>query len=256
MYPVLPFGPITIPTGPLVVLIALTVGLEVAGRYGRRLQLSSDDVWNTGLLWVLVSVIVARLWNVIQFWDVYITEPWLILSLRPSGFVWGGGLPVGIVAAYFYWWRRALSPLLMSVALAGGAIATAALVEVGAFLTGSVIGLPSTWLWALPYYGVMRHPVALYYAIGLTLLVGGGWFFIRRMTPGRLLLCWLLGVGLLFLWLGAYEEGNQTVLSLRANQLLGLLLALVACAGLASRPAKEETLMLPDRTVTEQEPSG
>jgi len=256
MYPVLPFGPITIPTGPLVVLVALTVGLEVAGRYGRRLQLSTDDVWNTGLLWVLVSVIVARLWNVIQFWDVYVTEPWLILSLRPSGFVWGVGLPVGIVAAYLYWWRRALSPLLMSVALAGGTIATAALVEVGAFLTGSVLGLPSTLLWALPYYGVMRHPVALYYAIGLVLLAWGGWFVVSRMAPGRLLLCWMLGVGLLFLWLGAYEEGNRTVISLRTNQLLGLLVALVACLGLARRPAKEVALTLPEPIVTEPEPSG
>jgi phosphatidylglycerol---prolipoprotein diacylglyceryl transferase len=240
MYPALPFGPITIPTGPLVALVALTIGLELAGRFGKRLQLALDDVWNTGLLAILATVIVARLWNVIQFWAVYWAEPWLILSLRPSGFVWSAGLTVGLVVAYSYLWRRALPPLPMSVALAGGALTAIALFTAGALLTGTIVGLPSTLPWALPYYGVLRHPVALYYAFGFVLLVLGGWTALRRVPAGRLLLLWLLGSGLLLLWLGAYEEESRTLLSLRVNQLLGLAVALAACLGLArSRPAPE-----------------
>lgn len=236
MYPVLPFGPITIPTGPLVVLVALTIGLEVAGRFGRRLQLSIDDVWNTGLLGVLVSLIVARLWNVIQFWAVYVTELGLILSLRPSGFVWNAGVVAGLIAAYVYLWRRAVPPLAMSVALTAGALMAASLLEVGAFLTGSVIGLPTDVLWAIPYYGVLRHPVALYYALGFALLVFGGWWVVGKVSLGRLWLLWLLGSGLLFLGGGAYEEGSRLVMSLRANQVVGLVIALMACLGLARRP--------------------
>jgi len=235
MYPVLPFGPITIPTGPVFALVALTLGLEVAGRFGRRLQLTSDDVWNIGLLSIFVGLIVARLWNVIQFWAVYFAEPWLILSLRPSGFVWSAGLVAGGVAAYSYLWRRALAPLPISVALTAGALTATAIMEVGAFLTGSVIGLPSAYPWAIPYYGVLRHPVALYYALGFAVLVGGGWLLVRRLSPGRLLWVWLLGSGLLFLWVGAFEEGSRTVANLRANQVLGLFVALVACLGLARR---------------------
>lgn len=178
-------------------------------------------------------MLVARLWNVLQFWAVYRTEPWLILSLRPSGFVWSAGLAAGVIAAYIYLWRRALPPLPMSAALAGGAIAAASLGAAGAFLTGSVIGLPSAMPWALPYYGVLRHPVALYYAVGLALLVGTGWVLLNHLSVGRLLLLWLFGVGLLFLWVGAYEEGSQTILSFRVNQLLGLIIALASCLALA-----------------------
>lgn len=235
MYPVLPFGPITIPTGPLVALIALTLGLEVAGRFGRRLQLSSDDVWNTGLLWVLVGLIVARLWNVIQFWSIYIAEPWLMLSLRPSGFVWNAGVVAGLVAAYIYLWRRALHPLPMTVALAAGALVAAALLAVGALLTGSLIGLPTDLPWALPYFGILRHPVALYYACGLVLLVLGGWFGVGKVPAARLLLLWTLGVGMVLLLAGAYEEEGRSMAGFRLNQLLGLLIALIACLGLARR---------------------
>lgn len=235
MYPVLPFGPITVPTGPLVALVAVTLGLEVAGRFGRRLHLAMDDVWNTGLLWVLVGLIVARLWNVIQFWPVYMAEPWLILSLRPSGFVWSAGAVVGLAAAYIYLWRRALHPLPMTVSLAAGALVAAAFLTAGALLTGNLVGLPTDLPWALPYYGVLRHPVALYFAAGLALLILGGWFGIGKASAGRLLLLWTLGVGVLLLLAGAYEEDGRAMAGLRVTQLFGLLVALVACLGLAQR---------------------
>jgi phosphatidylglycerol:prolipoprotein diacylglycerol transferase len=233
MYPALPFGPVTIPTGPLVALVAVTIGLEVAGRFGRRLHLAIDDVWNTGLLATLATVIVARLWNVIQFWGAYSAEPWLILSLRPSGFVWNAGLTAGIIVAYLYLLRRALPPLPITAALASGVLTAIAIFTAGAYLTGNLVGLPSTLPWALPYFGVLRHPVAFYYAVGFVLLLGTGGLLMQRVSVGRLLLLWLLGSGLLLLWLAAYEEGSRTFLSLRVNQLLGLGLALVACLGLA-----------------------
>jgi len=242
MYPALPFGPVTIPTGPLVALVAVTIGLEIAGRFGRRLRLNIDDVWNTGLLATLATVIVARLWNVIQFWGAYSAEPWLILSLRPSGFVWNAGLAAGVVAAYIYLWRRALPPVPITVALTAGALTAVAIFTAGAFLTGSLVGLPSTLPWALPYFGILRHPVAFYYGIGFVLLVVTGWLTMDRVPPGRLLLFWLLGSGLLLLWLAAYEEGSRTFFSLRVNQLLGLGLALVACLGFARATVKTPPL--------------
>ena len=121
----------------------------------------------------------------------------------------------------------------MSAALAAGALVAAAVGAVGTFLTGTLIGLPSTLPWALPYFAVLRHPVALYYAAGFAVLLASGWWLSNRLTVGRLLLLWLLGVGLLFLWGGAYEEGGQTILTLRVNQIWGGIVALVACLALA-----------------------
>lgn len=147
----------------------------------------------------------------------------------------------GVVAAYAYLWRRALPPLPISAALAAGALVAAALGAAGAFLTGALIGLPSELPWALPYFGVLRHPVALYYAVGLVLLLVSGWWLSKRLVTGRLLLLWILGVGLLLLLVGAYEEGSRTILSLRLNQCIGLCIALVACWSLAQRPVDKTT---------------
>jgi prolipoprotein diacylglyceryltransferase len=98
---------------------------------GAGFGLRSDDVWNAGLLGVLAGFIVARLWNVIQFWYVYAAEPLLIFSLRPSGFALLPGLVGAALAVYAYLLYRALDPLRMAAALGVGALITAGILAVG-----------------------------------------------------------------------------------------------------------------------------
>ncbi|MEX1019942.1 MAG: hypothetical protein WDZ49_09805, partial [Litorilinea sp.] len=71
MLPNIPFGPLTLPTGPILAMLAVVITLDLAGRYGRRLRIHPDDIWNTGLLALATGLIVARLWNVFQFWPIY-----------------------------------------------------------------------------------------------------------------------------------------------------------------------------------------
>jgi phosphatidylglycerol:prolipoprotein diacylglycerol transferase len=143
MYPTLPFGPLALPTAPLVIMLAAMFGLEIAARYGRRLGLAADDVWNTGLLALVAGLGVARLWNVIQLWPIYRDEPALILSLRPSGFAPLPGILAALIAGYANLLRRALDPLRMVTAIAVGAVAAEILLNAGAFLTGAVVGTTS-----------------------------------------------------------------------------------------------------------------
>lgn len=245
MYPVLPFGPITIPTSPIVALIAVTIGLELAGRYGRRLGLRIDDVWNTGLLTMLLGLIVARLWNVIQFWPIYVAEPWLIISLRPSGFALLPGIVGGVVSAYIYMIRHALSPARVIAALGIGLTAAAVLIFAGTYLTGEIIGLPSRMPWALAYYGEKLHPVALYYAGGIGLVLLWQWLQPLPSSPLRILLQLCFGVGLVLLVTGAYEADPAVVMGWRRMQLIGLAAALTA-ALLLARTNRTDQRRLPD----------
>src|SRR4051812_33856848 len=123
MVPVISFEQLTLPTGPIITFFAVLLGLEVTGRYGRRLGLSPDDLWNTGLLALLAGVIVARLWNIIEFWDIYLSEPLLILSMRPGGFVLWPGIVAALIAAYLYLLRKALHPGRVAAAFTIGGIA-------------------------------------------------------------------------------------------------------------------------------------
>jgi len=243
MYPVLPFGPFTIPTGPIVLLIATTVGLEIAGRYGRRVALAVDDTWNMGLLTILFGLIVARLWNVIQFWPVYIAEPWLIISVRPSGFALLPGIFAGLITIFAYLLYRALHPLPALTALLIGATSAMAMIQAGQLLTGDLLGLESALPWALDYYGESRHPVALYYAGGLALLVLLLWALPSRVGSRRVILFLCLGGGLLYLVAGAFEYNAAVWAGLRIKQLLGFCIALFASLQLARPIVSDEQMV-------------
>lgn len=228
MYPVLPFGPVTIPTGPVIILIAVTVSLEVAGRYGRRLGLQLDHVWNVGLFGLLSGLIVARLWNVIQFWPIYIAEPFLIVSIRPGGFELFPGLIAGVIVAYIYMLYHALAPLPMVVSLAMGGTVGLAIVQIGLYLTGNLVGTESHAPWALTYFNEQRHPVALYYFIGFMSTVFILWSYQSRIRPRSSLLFLCLGIGLTYLLFSVFVSQSTTIGGLRIAQFGGFALAIVS----------------------------
>lgn len=228
MYPVLPFGPMTIPTGPVIVLIATTIGLEVAGRYGRRLGLSVDTIWNVGLIAILAGLIVARLWNVIQFWPVYIAEPWLMISVRPSGFAPLPGFFASVIAIYAYMIRHALPPTQIIAALAVGGTIASAIIQGGMLLTGTLVGVESDLPWALAYFGELRHPVALYYTVGFTAIGVSAWIFVGRLSPTVTIVLLLLGCGLVYLFFAAYEYQPSLILGWRIKQVGGFIVSLVS----------------------------
>ena len=234
MYPALPFGPVTLPTGPVFILLAVYFGLDAAARTGRRLGLNPDHVWNTGLLGLLAGLIVARLWNVFQFWYVYAAEPLLIFSLRPSGYAFWPGVIAALLAGYAYLLRSALHPLVMAAAFAPGLLAAGVLLNVGDYLTGVLTGLPSDLPWALPYFGEMLHPVALYRAVGMIVVLLIVWWRLDRTRPQRTLYIAGLGWGIVYVVADGFAANAPITGPFRTSQLLGLIVALV-CAVLLAR---------------------
>ncbi|MCB0044920.1 MAG: prolipoprotein diacylglyceryl transferase [Caldilineaceae bacterium] len=227
MFPTLPFGPASLPTGPVFTLLAMWIGLETASRYARRLGLHPDTVWNAGLIAILIGLIVARLWNVVQFWFIYVEQPLLIFSLRPSGFALIPGVISALGAGYAFLVYRSLDPVRMGAALAVGGLAAAAVLNLGAYLTGEVLGITGGGLFTLPYFGVARYPVALFRAAGMLLALALLLFYADNRRPARTI--WLAGLGyaLVHLICDAFLAEPALFGALRVNQILALLGALL-----------------------------
>jgi phosphatidylglycerol---prolipoprotein diacylglyceryl transferase len=234
MYPTLALGPLSLPTGPLITIFAVLFGLDVATRYGRRLSLVADDVWNAGLFALLAGLIAARLWNILQFWEIYLSEPFLTLSIRPSGFVLWPGLIAALLVGYGWLIRKAMEPVHTAAAFAMGALAAGTLLHIGAYLTGTTVGTLSEPPWALLHFGELRHPVALYQAVGTNLLLILLWATARKTQPGRTILLAGLGYALLRLFTDAFVEDATLLGTLRTSQIMTLSIALLCSLLLAN----------------------
>lgn len=233
MYVSLPLGPMSLPTAPLLAVIAALLCLEVAARAGRRFGLRPDDVWNTGLIALVAGLIVARLWNVIQFGDIYRNDPWLIVSPRPSGFAYWPGLVGGVIAAYVNLIRKALDPLRIVAAYALGMAAAGVVSNLSNHLTGAVVGNPGLGFFAVRYFYEMVQPVALYRMAILALVAVLAWVTLLPNRPGRTLWIVLLGYGLMLLATEGMVRDPALLGGMRRQQVVGLLLAAGASVALA-----------------------
>lgn len=234
MYPALPLGPLSVPTGPFLAIFAVIVGLELASRAGRRLALHPDDVWNSGLLALAAGLIVARIWTIIQFWDVYASEPLLMVSLRPSGFAFWPGLIAAFLAGYGYLLWRALDPVRIAASIGVGALAAGVVLSTSAHLTGALLGAPSSGPWAMPYFGEMLHPLGLYQAAGLLVATVAVWFGLNPLRPGRTILHTLLGYSLMRLAVDAFVVEPDLIGVFRRSQVVALVVAVAVALLLAN----------------------
>ncbi len=244
MYPSLPLGPLSLPTAQILAIVAAWFGLAVMARVGRRLQLDPDMIWNVGTIALAAGVIVARLSHAVQFWDVYRAEPLLLVSIRPGGLMLWPGVLGALVAAYLYLIRMEVDPGPVGVAAVFGLLGGGVVLEISNFLTGAVVGTtgvpPGAFSWLPGWMGssndallsqpaAVRHPVAIYRAMGMLLIVGGFFLWGKWARSGRLAGQAVLALALLRLFTDGFAADANLLGSLRLSQVL----ALIAAAGLA-----------------------
>jgi prolipoprotein diacylglyceryltransferase len=227
MYPFLPLGPLSIPTAPLFAILAAWLGLTIMARVGAKQLLNPDQVTNAGFIALASGIIVARLWHVVQFWAIYREEPLLALSLRPGGMSLGPGIVAAFIGGYAYLLYARLDPIKVFAALSVGILVADAIWQMGAFLTGYVVGMATDLPWSVTYFDARVHPVALYRALGALFVAGAIalWADLRR--PGRVILLAALGYALVRLIVDAFLTDAALIGAWRVSQVVAFVAALV-----------------------------
>lgn len=166
MYSTLNLGPVALPTGPLSALLAAWLAIELAARMGQRHDLDYDDMLGMFILALGAGIIASRLWHVFSYWSAYRTHLSDILALRPAGLPPWPGYVCAFITAYGFMLVRRLDPVAAGAATLTGLVGGGTIYFLGSFLSGRLIGTVSEAPWALPYGDTLRHPTALYLALG------------------------------------------------------------------------------------------
>lgn len=223
MLPILQIGPLALPTYPLALLIAFWTALEISSRIARRAGLDGDHLYNAGLYGALALIVAGRLAHVVAFWPAYRVQPAEIIGLNTQAFLWGPGAIVGLCVAAYYIYRHKLPWASVWDAAAASALVGLLIVELGAFLAGNNIGAAAELPWAVELWGVRRHPVQLYAALGFALAAAAtAWAVRRGLRPGLAGWVALLGWGVTTWLVEPFRADSATILGgLRTAQVIG-----------------------------------
>ena len=241
MYPSLSLGPLSLPTAQILALVSAWFGLTIMARAGRRMQLDPDMLWNLGTVALGAGLIVARLSHAVQYSPLYVEEPLLLVSLRPGGLLFWPGAAGALGAVFVYLVRKQLDPKDVGAAVVMGLLAGGAVLELSHFLTGATVGIkvaaPDALVAALDLLGyrirvllledeALRHPVALYRALGMALIVTAALSWGSWSRPGRLAGRALFALALLRIFVDGFAADGRLLGPWRATQVGSLVLAL------------------------------
>ena len=238
MLPVIQLGPLSLPTGPLALLLAVWAALAVGAWAARREGLNGDHIYNAGLYGLVAGLVASRLAHVIVYWDAYRTQLLEIFGFNQRAFLLWPGAIVALIVAGWYIYRHRLPLLKVLDAIAPGVLVGIAIADVAALLTGRNAGLPAPQgvPWAVNLWGVARHPVQIYEAVAaLAVAALVLWMIARGSRPGAAALVAVCGYGLSRWLLEPFRapEASVTMLGgLRLAQVLGLAAAVIALWGL------------------------
>ena len=89
------FGPILIPTRPLILVLSLFFAIWLATRLARRFDLEKSQVKRVAEYIAWIGVLGARLGFVAVNWSAYRAAPWTALYFWQPGYLYLGGLVFG-----------------------------------------------------------------------------------------------------------------------------------------------------------------
>lgn len=187
MFPTISLGPLVLPTIGVVYLVGLWFSLNQIERAARRLGLNAETVYGLAVTGLVAGLIGGRLLFVLEYWAAFQENLISIVWPLNNGYNLVGGLFFGLAGAFFYGRYHTLSPFPTLDALTPGLITAFIALSLADFLAGPGYGTLSSVPWAIPVFGLLRHPVQVYEMILglLALLLFWRILLERRVFPGQ-----------------------------------------------------------------------
>ena len=212
MFPIINLGPLSMPSAPLILLLAFWAGSALAERKASAVPGRGDAVEK--ILWsaLLAVLIGGRISFIARHPAAFQGALLSIFSLNPALLDPQGGILVSLAVSYYLTAKQGISPLELLDSLVPFFAVMVPAMALARFANGSGFGTATALPWGIEIWGASRHPVQLYYAAaGLAVLA---YTIIRPATSasGREFLRFLLLTSGYLTFLSAFQEPAGSLL--------------------------------------------
>ncbi|MGN1024574.1 MAG: prolipoprotein diacylglyceryl transferase [Lachnospiraceae bacterium] len=208
----------------IVIAIGMLCGIALAAHIAKKTNQNPDTYWDISIWLIIFSIIGARVYYVIFFWDAYRDDPIQIFNLRGGGLAIYGGVIAGVITAVVYCHVKKIRPRVVLDTAAYGLILGQIIGRWANFFNREVFGGYTDNLFAmrLPIAMVRErditadlashiqagtnyiqvHPTFLYESLwNLMILCIMLWYRKRKKFDGEIMLLYFGGYGLGRAWI-------------------------------------------------------
>jgi phosphatidylglycerol:prolipoprotein diacylglycerol transferase len=208
----------------IVIAIGMLCGIALAAHIAKKTNQNPDTYWDISIWLIIFSIIGARVYYVIFFWDAYRNDPIQIFNLRGGGLAIYGGVIAGVITAVVYCHVKKIRPRVVLDTAAYGLILGQIIGRWANFFNREVFGGYTDNLFAmrLPIAMVRErditadlashiqagtnyiqvHPTFLYESLwNLMILCIMFWYRKRKKFDGEMMLLYFGGYGLGRAWI-------------------------------------------------------
>lgn len=245
----LEIGGIKIALYGIIIGIGMILGLLYVVREAKRTGQNPDNYWDLFVGLVIFSIIGARIYYVVFFWDLFKDDFWSIFNIRNGGLAIYGGVLAGTVTAFVYSRKKKLSFWQLADTLVPGLLIGQIIGRYGNFTNREAFGGYTDGLFAmqLPISMVRQrdisadiaehiiegtnyiqvHPTFLYeslWNLGVFLIIF--WYKNKKKFEGELLAFYLIGYGVGRAWIEGMRTDQLLIpgLGLPVSQVLAVIL--------------------------------
>lgn len=219
MFPILNIGPLAIQTPGLLIIIGVYISVLVLEKQSKRYSLPANHISNLIFIYLLSIVIIGRLSYLIQYPSIFFENPLSIFSISPSFFDFSSGIILSLLVAWVFIQKKKLPFLRLLDALSLPLLVFLVFLFFSFFASGDFFGKPSTLPWAISLWGTTRHPLQIYYLLGMVPVIAVNMINSRQHhNPGYLFLQTIFALTIMVIFLD-YFNGNPTILDQKLNYL-------------------------------------
>lgn len=241
-------GPLMLRWYSLFFGLAIVAGVWLGVREAARKGFNVEQIQSLAMWSVAGGLVGARLFHVVDRWDVYAADPLRILNVWEGGLAVYGGLIGGFLTGLAYALRAGLPAWKLADAAAPGMLLGQTVGRLACIPNGDAYGAPATGLpWAFIYtnpmamlppewLGVPLHPYPVYELLFDAALLGVLWRLRGVLkADGLLFLVYVVGYGTGRFLLTYYRVEAVWFWGLQEAQVIALLLVVAALPLLAWR---------------------
>lgn len=219
MFPILNIGPLAIQTPGLLLIIGIYISVLIVEKQSIRHELKTNDVSNLIFLYLLSTIIIGRLSYVFQFPSIFFENPLSLISISPSFFDFNSGLILSLLVALVFIQKKKLPLLKVLDSLSLPGLIFLVFVFFALYASGDFYGKPSVLPWTINLWGTTRHPLQIYYILGLIPVIAVNIYYSRKNNkPGYLFFQTGVSLSILVIFLD-YFNGNPNNLISKINLL-------------------------------------